>query len=154
VPSADFAKVKIGEPVTVTVDALPGFSKAGRVDRIVPFVDTRSRSFEVVVRVPGQSTLVSGLFARAEVRVRTVPGGLTVPPEALVRDGVDPVKAQAFVVIDGKADRRDVTVGVERPDAVQITSGLQAGDVVVIDPPSSLGPGMLVEGQPLPRAGS
>jgi membrane fusion protein (multidrug efflux system) len=152
VPSADFAKVKIGEQVTVTVDALPGFSTAGRVDRIVPFVDTRSRSFEVVVRVPGQSTLVSGLFARAEVRVRTVPGSLTVPPEALVRDGVDTVKAQAFVVIDGKADRSDVTVGVERPDAVQVTGGLQAGEVVVVDPPSSLGPGTLVEGQP--RAGS
>jgi membrane fusion protein (multidrug efflux system) len=154
VPSADFAKVKMGEQVTVTVDALPGFTTAGRVDRIVPFVDTRSRAFEVVVRVPGQAQLVSGLFARAEVRVRSVPGSLTVPPEALVRDGADPVRAQAFVVIDGKADRRDVTVGVERPDAVQITSGLQAGEVVVVDPPSSLGPGTLVEGQPVPQAGS
>ena len=153
VPSADFAKVRVGEAVTVTVDALPGFKTEGRVGRIQPFVEARSRSFEVVVRVPGHPELVSGLFARAEVRVRDVPGSLTVPPEALLRDGADPARAQAFVVTGGKAEQRDVMLGIERPEAVQITSGLQAGEVVVIDPPASLGPGTLVEAQPL-KAGS
>ena len=101
----------------------------------------------MVVRIPGQPQLVSGLFARADIHVRDVPGSLTVPPAALVRDGADPTRAQAFVVIDGKADRRDVTVGVERPDAVQVTSGLRAGEVVVVDPPAALGPGTPVEVQ-------
>jgi RND family efflux transporter MFP subunit len=147
VASADFAKVHAGEDVTVTVDALPGFSTKGRVTRIVPMVDTRTRAFDVVVSVPGHPQLVSGLFARAEVRVREVPGSLTVPPAALVRDGSDPGRAQTFVVKDGKADRRDVAVGVERPDAIQVTNGLQAGEVVVVDPPASLGPGTPVEVQ-------
>ena len=154
VPSADFAKVRIGEPVTVTVDALPDFSTKGRVDRIAAVVDTRSRSFEVVVRVPGQSRLIAGLFARAEIRVREVPGGLVVPPSALVRDGADPSRALAFVVTGGKAERRDVGVGVERPDAVQVTSGLKAGEAVVVDPPASLGPGARVEVQADAKAGS
>ena len=90
VASSDFARVRVGEEVTVTVDALPGFSAKGQVTRIVPIVDPRSRSFEVVVRIPGQPQLVSGLFARADIHVRDVPGGLTVPPAALVRDGADP----------------------------------------------------------------
>jgi RND family efflux transporter MFP subunit len=147
VPSADLPKIKVGEPVTVTVDALPDFSTSGEVIRIVPLVDARSRSFDVIVRVAGQPQLVSGLFARANIRVREVPGSLTVPPAALVRDGADPAKAVAFVIVGGKADRRDVTVGVEQPHAVQVTSGLKAGELVVVDPPASLGPGAQVEMQ-------
>jgi membrane fusion protein (multidrug efflux system) len=145
VASGDFGKVKVGEGVVITVDALPGFVTQGRVNRIAPQVDTRSRSFEVIIHVPGRPELVSGLFARAQVKVREVPGSLTVPPAALLRDGSDPTRAQTFVVVGGKAERRDVTVGVEVADAVQVTSGLKAGDIVVIDPPSALGPGTQVQ---------
>ncbi len=145
VASGDFGKVKVGEDVTVTVDALPGFVTQGKVDRIVPQVDQRSRSFEVIILVPGRPQLVSGLFARAQVKVRDVPGSLVVPPAALVRDGTDPSKAQTYVVIGNKVERRDVMVGVEVPDAVQVTSGLKAGEVVVMDPPSALGPGTQVQ---------
>ena len=154
VPSADFGKVKLGAAVTVTVDALPGFSTVGNVSRITPLVDVRSRSFEVVVLVPGRPQLVSGLFARANVRVRQVPGSLVVPPAALVRDGADPSRAQAFVVAGGTAERRDVTVGVEVADAVQVTSGLKAGEMVVVDPPAALGPGTQVDVQRQTSAGS
>jgi membrane fusion protein (multidrug efflux system) len=145
VASGDFGKLKIGESVNVTVDALPGFAVEGVVNRISPLVDVRSRSFEAIIRVPGRPELVSGLFARAQVKVRDVHGGLTVPPSALLRDGADPEKAQTYVVVNNKAERRDVTVGVEVPDAVQVTSGLNAGEVVVVDPPSAMGPGTHVQ---------
>ena len=147
VGSGDFGKLKVGEAVTVTVDALPGFVTQGEVSRIAPQVDTRSRSFEAIIRVPGRPQLVSGLFARAEVNVREVPGSLTVPPAALLRDGSDPLKAQTYVVANNKVERRDVIVGVETPDAVQVTTGLRAGEVVVVDPPSALGPGTQVHVQ-------
>lgn len=145
VASGDLGRLKVGEAVTVTVDALPGFVTTGEVNRISPQVDVRSRSFEAIIRVPGRPELVSGLFARAEVNVREIPGGLTVPPAALIRDGADPSKAQTYVVADHKAERRDVTIGLETPDAVQVTSGLSAGDLVVVDPPSAVGPGVLVQ---------
>ena len=154
VASNDFGKVKVGEPVVVTVDALPGFVTEGQVNRIAPQVDPRSRSFEVIIRVRGRRELVSGLFARAEVKVRDVPGSLTVPPAALLRDGSDPAKAQTYVVVNNKVERRDVAVGVEVPDAVQVTSGLKAGEVVVVDPPSALGPGTQVQVDRAAKAGS
>jgi len=154
VASGDFGKVKIGETVVVTVDALPGFVTEGEVNRIAPQVDARSRSFEVIIRVPGKPELVSGLFARAEVKVREVPGGLTVPPAALLRDGSDPTKAQTYVVANNKVERRDVLVGVEVPDAVQVTGGLKPGEVVVVDPPSALGPGTQVQVERDTKAGS
>jgi HlyD family secretion protein len=68
---------------------------------------------------------------------------LVVPPAALVRDGTS--QAQTFVIVQGKAERRTVALGVEGADAVQVTSGLQAGDLLVLDPPVALSSGSPVE---------
>jgi RND family efflux transporter MFP subunit len=147
VTSADYDKVKLGAAVDVTVDAVPDFATRGVVARIAPIVQERSRSFEVVVRVPGSASLVSGLFARALVQVRAIPGALVVPPSALVRDEAQASEAAAFVIVNGRAERRVVKTGVERADAIQVLDGLKAGDVVVVDPPVSLGNGSQVEVQ-------
>ena len=157
VPSADWSKLQVGAPVDVTVDALPGVHIEGKVARIAPLVEERTRSFEVVVAVPGRKELVGGLFARAAVRVATVEGALVVPPDALLRDGADPRKADAFRVAGGKAERKTVALGIEGADAIQVTQGLAAGDVVVLNPSTALGAGAPVEiqnggtGNPGPR---
>jgi HlyD family secretion protein len=81
------------------------------------------------------------------VRVGQVTGALVVPPPALVRDGSDPTRAEVFLVRGGKAEKVAVTLGVETPDAVQATSGLEAGDHVVLDPPTALASGAPVDVQ-------
>jgi RND family efflux transporter MFP subunit len=145
VPSASYPKVKLGDTARIKVDSLPGLEVVGRVARLSPLVDERNRSFEVVVEVPGNPALVGGLFARAEVRTGQAAGALVVPPAALVRDGGKPGEAEAFVVSQGKAQRRAVILGVEGPQAVQVSQGLSAGDVVVLDPPVALSDGATVE---------
>jgi multidrug efflux pump subunit AcrA (membrane-fusion protein) len=100
-----------------------------------------------VVEIPGQPGLVGGLFARATVRVGEIAGALVVPPAALVREGADPTAATAFVVRQGKAEKVDVALGVEAPDGIQVTKGLTAGDVVVLDPPTTLASGAPVDVQ-------
>jgi RND family efflux transporter MFP subunit len=147
VPSADYGKVRVGAPVDVSVDALSGTRIQGKVARVSPLVEERSRSFEAVVEVPGRDGLPGGLFARASVRVGVAKGALAVPPRALLRDGSNPTEAQLFVVVSGKAERRTVTLGVEAPEAIQVTKGLAAGEEVVLDPPSTLGAGSPVEVQ-------
>jgi HlyD family secretion protein len=147
VPSAYYGRAKVGAPVDVTVDVLGQRTVKGTVARVSPLVEERTRSFEVVVQVPGDADLVGGLFARAVVRVGRVADALVVPPSALVRDGSDPTSAQTFVVAGGKAERKTVVVGVETADAVQVREGLKAGDVVVLDPPVALGSGAPVEVQ-------
>jgi RND family efflux transporter MFP subunit len=144
-PSNDWGRVKVGAEVDVTADALPGYHARGRVARVVPLVDERSRSFDVVVEVPGSQGLVGGLFARAAVHAGRVPGALVVPPQALVRDGGAPGEAQTFVVKQGLAERRTVSLGVEAADGIQVTKGLAVGDVVVLDPPVALSSGSAVE---------
>jgi membrane fusion protein (multidrug efflux system) len=142
-PSTQYGKVRVGAPVKVTVDSMPGLAVTGRVVRVAPLVDDRSRSFETVVEVPGNSALVGGLFARASIQIGVLPGALVVPPAALVRDGTS--QAQAFVIEGGKAERRTVALGVEAADAVQVTSGVKEGDVLVLDPPVALSSGSPVE---------
>jgi membrane fusion protein (multidrug efflux system) len=154
VPSRDLAKVRPGVPVQLTLDALPGTRLEGRVARVEPLVDERSRSFRAVVEVPGQPGLVGGLFARATVRVGEVAGAVVVPPPALVREGADPTAATAFVVRQGKAEKVDVVLGVEAPDGIQVTKGLAAGDVVVLDPPTTLASGAPVDVQNGGRPGA
>ena len=153
VASRDLAKVGLGAPVRLSIDALPDARVEGRVARVEPLVDERTRSFRVVVEVPGRPGLVGGLFARASVRVGEVEGALVVPPAALVRDGSDPERAEVFVVRQGKAEKQAIGVGVETADGVQARNGLAEGDVVVLDPPTALSSGAPVEpqnGRPAP----
>lgn len=145
VASRDLAKVRPGVAARLSVDALPDAAIEGRVARTEPLVDERSRSFQAVIEVPGRAGLVGGLFARATVRVGQVAGALVVPPSALVRDGSDPLSASAFVVRQGKAEKVTLAIGVEAPDGVQVTRGLAAGDVIVLDPPTALSSGAPVE---------
>lgn len=147
VASREIAKVRIGALVRLSIDALPAARIEGRVARIEPLVDERSRSFRAVVEVPGRAGLVGGLFARASLRVGEVAGALVVPPAALVRDGSDPAAASAFVVRQGKAEKVALTLGVEAPDGIQVTSGLAAGEMVVLDPPTALAGGAPVDVQ-------
>lgn len=141
VASRDLAKVRLGAPVSVSVEALPGTTIPGKVARVAPLVDERTRSFKAVVEVRGREGLIGGLFARASVAVGTTRGALVVPPAAVVRDGSDALRAIVFVVREGRAERREIALGVESPDGIQATSGLAAGDVVVLDPPTTLSSG-------------
>jgi len=145
VASRQLASVHVGAPVEVTVDALPDARIPGKVARVAPLVDERTRSFKVVVAVPGRDGLVGGLFARAEVVVGTARGALVVPPSALVRDGADPGRAHIFLVREGRAERHEVELGAEAADAVEARNGLTRGDTVVLDPPATLASGALVE---------
>jgi RND family efflux transporter MFP subunit len=140
VPSASYHAIQVGAPAQVEVDSAPGLPVAGRVGRVTPLVDERNRSFEVVIEVPGNPALVGGLFARATVSVGRVAGAVVVPPGAVVHDAAGS-SAQVWVVSGNGADKRAVTLGAELPDGVQVTSGLAAGERVIVDPPAALAPG-------------
>jgi RND family efflux transporter MFP subunit len=146
-PSVEYGRVRAGAPVEIVLDALPGQRLSGRITRVPPLVDERTRSFEIVAEVPGRRDLAGGLFARARVRLGRLTGAVVVPPAALVRDGARPERADLFVVSGGKAERRTVTLGVEQADAIQVKQGLAAGEVVVLDPPSALSSGAAVAPQ-------
>jgi RND family efflux transporter MFP subunit len=142
VSSEDFSKVREGAAAVITVDAIPGLSLRGAITRILPTMDERSRSFDVVIQVPGQANLASGMFARARIKVRDIAAAVVVPPAALMHDGARPGFASLFVVEAGKAQSREVALGVETLDVVEIRSGVKPGQTIVVDPPTTLASGV------------
>ena len=141
VPERYADQLDVGQNVTFRVAALPGREFAGRVDFVDPVVQLPGRTITVKAQVPNSKRdLQSGMFI--EVRLAT-----DVRPEAVViaEDGILPLQGSNFVwvVVDGKAVRRQVELGVRTPGFVEVRNGVEAGEQVVVG-----GQERLAEGAP------
>jgi hypothetical protein len=85
--------------------------------------------------------LVPGMYASASIALERTHDVLTVPVQAL--DRADDT-ATVMLVKDGRIERRDVRLGLETPDRVEIVDGLAVGDMVVVGSRSQLRPGAQV----------
>ncbi len=131
VREADIARMNLGQPLPVTIDARPDLGTIdGVVAEIVPSADADTHTFTVKVALPGIA-LRTGLSGRA-----TIIGDLTdrlVVPSAAVhpRGGLELVVVRSE---DGTARTRAVTTGRELDrDRVEVLSGVDEGEQVVID---------------------
>jgi multidrug efflux pump subunit AcrA (membrane-fusion protein) len=134
-PEREIARVHGGQRVTLSVEAYAE-SFEGRVARINPGIDVRSRTFEVEIAVPNADRrLRAGSFAKLAIEAELEEGVLLVPRTAVtVFAGVPKV----FVVVDGKAVERVVTLGQEVDTQVEIVKGLEDSDTIVTAPPTEL----------------
>lgn len=138
------AAAKTGAAVDVSVPSLGDRTWTGTVAEVVPAVDPSTRTMLVKIDLPEDAALRSGMFARARFATGTR-DALRVPRTALVRrGGMDGV----FVVENGAASFRMVQLAPDAAgDAVEVLSGIRAGDRVVLEPPSTLTEGAAVEVQ-------
>lgn len=130
VPERESILVRPGQAVRVTVEGDTNVY-AGTLARVAPALRESSRILPVEADVPAQGSLRPGLFARAQIVVHTGEPTLTVPANALITfAGLDKV----VLVADGKALEHAVVTGRRGSDWVEIVSGLQPGQPVVLDP--------------------
>ncbi len=143
VPSGRIGEVAVGQKAQLTVEGIGEVS--GEVDAIAPMVDTATNT--VIVRVklanPG-GRIRAGMFARGVLRFAPH-HGLAVPTSALLPGERGAANRLAIVLPDGKVTHRDVVVGAELEDGVEIVSGVVAGERVVVAGGYSLPDGTLVE---------
>ena len=129
VPEIYMRQVKVGQPLQVQLDALPGRTFEGKVFAVNPLIDAAGRSVVIraMVRNPDTS-LRPGMFARVRLITRDAQDALVLPEEALVPQG-----DQQFVyrILDGKAVRTKVDVGQRRDSKVEILNGVDKDDMVV-----------------------
>jgi len=130
IPEIFLKEVSVGQPLQLTLDAVPNKIYAGQVLAINPLLDANGRS--VVVRAAVKNTgatLRPGMFARVSLLSSQVQNGLTIPEQALIPVGDD---VFLFKIADGRALRTRVEIGQRTTGFAEIVRGLAAGDVVVI----------------------
>jgi RND family efflux transporter MFP subunit len=144
VPAEQLSQVRLGAPVTFTVNGYPGRTFTGKVTRVNPTADPATRQVRIVVSIPNaEGRLVGGLFAtgRLASESRT---GMVVPVSAV--DSRSNVPA-VFRIKGGKVERVPVQLGLrdEGAERVEIASGVQVGDTLLLGAAQGITPGTIVK---------
>jgi RND family efflux transporter MFP subunit len=143
-------RVKPGQPVEATLDSYPDWQIPAKVIAIIPTADRQKATVKVrvgfekldprilpdmSVKAAFQNVTPTASPDSSDGRSSGMKGGVTVPKAAIgQRDGRDIV----WVVREGRAERRAVTIGMTRGDEVSIAAGLSSGERVVVEGGTSL----------------
>ena len=142
IPETHIQSIRIGETVAVQVPAIKGSSLVGKVDRIIPAADTKSRSFLVKVQLPDVPQIKSGMFARIAIPVGAE-SLMLVPLTAIVHEGQ--LTGIFTLDADQTARLRLLRTGRTIGDSMEVLSGLMEGTRYVVSPPPGFEDGTKVE---------
>jgi RND family efflux transporter MFP subunit len=142
VPEGDVPYIQIGGEVQVKVNAT-GRTFAGKIVRFSRALDTNTRTMLTEVDVPNHDlSLNPGMYAETTIQLQRKNDALILPAQAVVQNG-----DQSYVLVVDAAnhiEKRNVILGIQTSDRVEITSGLQAGDNVIAAGQTGYQPGEVV----------
>jgi len=126
---SDAASIRLGQPATVTIAALPNRKIRATVTNILPRIDAETRTLKVRLGADNPTGFLKpDLFVNVEFALPRAPK-LTVPADAVLDSG-----QRQIVFVDkgsGLFERRQVTVGERFDDKVEIAAGLKEGERIV-----------------------
>ncbi|MCC6244124.1 MAG: efflux RND transporter periplasmic adaptor subunit [Gemmatimonadaceae bacterium] len=133
----DLPLIRVGGEAMITSAGAPGRVIRGRIDAVLPMVDSTTRSGRAIVRVLGDGTLRPGMYADVQLEASRLASRRLVPARAVIeRDG----RPLVFVIKDGRAQWTYIlpgrTNGVETevlPDSVTGQIPVNVGDQVIVD---------------------
>src|SRR5688572_7278298 len=143
VSELDVVELQRGDVAHLTLDAFPNRPLRGRIRRVFPVANPQTRLVPVEVVLDAESARLArpGFLARVTFDLATSENVLLLPVSAVL--GVQGAQA-VFLVQDGKAVRRPVTAGLTSQGRIEIISGLEEGEEVVVIGNNSLREGMTV----------
>lgn len=129
VPEAALRELEPGQTANIRADAFPTETFTGKVLRIAAVVDAKSGTAPITIDVNEfNSTLRPGQFVRIAIELERIPDAILLPKSAVESDQK---RTSVYVVANGIASRRDVVLGAEQGDQVQVLQGVSAGTEVV-----------------------
>ncbi len=134
VDEVDMARLALGQPVTISIEALPAVRLSGRVDAIAPTATNATGLVTYSVRLvldPTREPLRAGMSATADIVVDVVHGAVLVPNWAIRRDRRTG-QAYASLQVAGGVQEVPITTGLRGEAYTVALSGAQAGDVAAI----------------------
>ena len=123
--------IKVGQPVTMTLDYLPGETFPGKIDYIYPYLKEATRTAKVRLRFPNPGLkLKPEMFAQVKIESPVTHKAVVVPADAVIDTGL---KQHVFIALGGgRFEPREVKLGVLGNDGVrEVLSGLKGGEDVV-----------------------
>jgi len=153
-PERELSQLTIGQTAFLSVSAYQGLVFPAQVERISPVVDRNSGTFKVVLAINNpQQQLKAGMFAQVNLHYATREQTLVVPRYAVT--SLDNQHHVFVITTTGegeiKAEKRQVELGFEDDNRVEIVAGLQADDEIVITGQNNLKdstPVHIIAGQP------
>jgi len=147
VASAEIGAVEKGQKIRFGVQTFPGEEFEASVLTVNPAVQPQNRSVMVRAAVPNPTgKFKAGMFVKGRLVTGVKPGAIVVPRDAVWRRVGQP--AHVFVVEENQARRREVKLGSEMPEEIEIASGLNPGDAVVAEQNLELAEGVRVTPRP------
>jgi RND family efflux transporter MFP subunit len=143
VPQSYATVIRVGQPASLLVEEFPGRVFPARVTSATDAVDPSSRTMLTVLQVDNSSgTLLPGMYAKARFNLPHTVNVLRLPAEALIfrTEGT----LAAVVGDDNKVHMHKLALGRDYGPEVEVTSGLQAGDMVVLNPTDAIREGAVV----------
>lgn len=142
VPELDVRYVKKGQPTPIKIDAFADRTIHGTFEFVAFKADPATKTFLVrsVIDNPAHD-IRPGMIGRVAFVRRSIPDAVAVPLFAIVDKGGERI---VFVAKDGVAESRVVSIGVIEADRVQITSGLDVGDHLIVRGHTEVEDGMQV----------
>ncbi len=141
VPEKELPRLHEGQPAYLTVEAWPQQRFPAKVLRLSPVVDAETGTVRVTLEVEAKDKLRPGMFASVFLEVDRQENALTIPKAAL---SLESLGDTVYVVRGDVAARRPVKLGYEEADVVQVVSGLEENDRVIV-----VGQDGLSEGTPI-----
>jgi len=136
------SKVVLGQEAVVTVDALPGQKFRGSVVRLAPFFDPTTRTLDAEVQLSNTGgALRPGMYGRGSIILDRHKGATILPAVAMQMSDRD---RYVFVVEGSRVHRKHVETGYDAGEWLEVTSGVQAGQDVVIAGADGLSEGSVV----------
>ena len=142
VPEKELPYLSVRQPGYVTVEAWPGERFDAEVLRVSPVVDATNGTVKVTLKVSIKGRLRPGMFASVFLRTDMHADALVIPRVALTLDSLGD---SVFVVENNTAHRREVKLGYEESDVIEVISGLSLNDQVVVVGQDGLSDGTPVE---------
>ena len=132
ISESEYTKIAKGDSVTLTVDAIPGETFTGKVERLYPTIDPATHTFKAEVVVPNTSRVLRpGMYARVTVNFGTR-RSVIVPDQSLVKQEGTGTRFIYVLKADNTISYLPVTVGRHMGREYEILSGLDEGVQVVV----------------------
>jgi len=126
----DVSKIKLNQKALVSVGAYPDETFAGKTSLISPTINPMTRTASVEITIPNRNhRLKPGMFAKVDIIVREKADAILIPTYAVLEQSD---VNRVFILANGKAASREIQLGADQGESVEVLSGVDIGDSLVV----------------------